>query len=88
MEAERADRIAELEAELDRLDPRRRAVRVGESQRMAMERTLDRARKVDADGYMARAVAEFDRRREIQRQREAQAGLTAAERELARAYSY
>jgi fused signal recognition particle receptor len=88
MEAERADRIAELEAELDRLDPQRRAARRADAQRMAAERTLERAQKVDAEGYMARAVAEFGQRRQIQRQQQTQRDIAYHEQELIRMGGY
>ena len=87
-EAQRQERIGELEAELDRLDPQRRAARRVESQRMAMEATLGRARTVDADGYMARAVADYDRRQQIQRQRVTAAEIAHHEQELIRMGRY
>ena len=91
-EAARNERIAELEAELERIDPRRRAARAAESQRMAagakIEDTLRRARSVDRDGSMSRRVAELDHRQELQRHQAAQAEIDRAEAEIVRSGNY
>lgn len=61
-EAAQAERIAELEAQLDRLDPKRRRVQA-QRQRDAQDAALlVRARQPDE--FMQRQVAELERRRQ------------------------
>lgn len=65
-EARRQERVAELEAELDRIDPKRARVRQAETQRaMAAyeaEQTLRRARETAADPFMRRQREAFHER--------------------------
>lgn len=62
----RQARVAELEAELDQLDPVRRAARQAETRRMSqaqqLEAQLARARQVRDDPFMAAEVRRFHER--------------------------
>jgi hypothetical protein len=64
--------------------PAREQVAAGRSRESDVDRLLARARSVDRDGYMARMVAEYDQRQQVQRSRERQAQIRYHESEAAR----
>lgn len=83
-EAARQERIAELEAELDRLDPVRRAARQAEGVRMAKDaaddRLLARATAAGADPFMKQEIRRFHERGAARERADRRAELARLER--------
>jgi hypothetical protein len=80
-EERRQAEIAQHREALERLGARPRE---HGAQRMAVERTLERARQVDRDGFMRRQVQALDHRQAARRDQERQAEISRTEQVLSR----
>ena len=87
-EAWRTERIAELEAELIRLDPNRRATAQRSQADIDAQRLLQRAREVGNSPFMKMQVVELERREQARRDELHRHQMARAEAELSRTGRY